>query len=189
MSLYEFLQSDPRQDHRLAPFLALNFLNLQDRIAASEFGAFTVYLIKNLAAPALVARTITESGAANGKGCFTLQLNAADIDTPGKLGVVITAAAGAKTFERVDLTFKVTQALFATAATGTLTASAFTSDRTDATNFHKGSMLLGLTGANAQAGGRKIDAFATAGGLFTLPTGITLPAAPANGDIFRIVNQ
>ncbi len=189
MSLLELFQSDPRADHRYVPFMAYNFLNLQDRIAASEFGAFTVYLTKNLGAPALISRTITENGSTNAKGYFTLQLLAADIDTPGKLGITITAAAGAKTMERVDLSYKVTAAAFATAATGTLTTGAFTSDRTDATNFWKGCMLIGLTGANAMSGGRKVDAFTTAGGLFTLPTGITLPVAPANGDIFRIVNQ
>lgn len=190
MSERPFLQSDPRITFREVFFTAVNAAAVTTPLQLSDMSAtFTVYLTKNSGSNTLlVGPTITQVDATNFKGLFRIDLTAANIDTPGNICLAITNTGGGATMLRRELWFPVDPAYFVTAATGTLTTAAFTSDRTEATGYWSNCMLLGLTGNNAGAGGKRVDTFANTGGLFTMATGITLAAAPANGDIFRIVN-
>jgi hypothetical protein len=189
-----FLQSDPRATFREVFFTCVDAAAVSGvapiPLQSSDMSTFVVYLTKNNGSNTLlVSPTITQIDATNAKGAFRLDLTAGNIDTPGNGLLIITNTGGTKNMIRREIWFQVDPAFFATAQTGTLTTSAFTSDRTEATDFWKSSMLEGLTGANAGVGGKKIDAFTTTGGIFTLATGITLPATPVNGDIFRITNH
>jgi len=183
-------QSDPRATFRRVYFTCVDTAALQTRLQSSDMSTFVAYLTKNGASPALLSSpTITQVDATNAKGLFYIELTAGNCDTIGTLVLVITNTGGTKTMEKREISMSVDQAYFATVQAGTLTAGAFTTDRTEATNYWKNCMLIGVTGANSGAGGKKVDAFATAGGLFTLATGVTLPATPVAGDIFELVNR
>jgi hypothetical protein len=189
---YTIKQSDPRTIKRRVYFTAVNINNMQTRLQASDmFATFTVRIAKNGVGPAgaVAASAPVEIDSTNEKGCFYVELAVADLSTAGYAVLKISNSGGTFTMEPREYTIEIPEASFVTVQAGTLTTSAFTSDRTDATDYWKHSMLIGLTGANAGVGGKKVDAFATTGGLFTLASGIVLPVTPVAGDIFEIVNR
>lgn len=124
---------------------------------------------------------ITEFGST---GVYRYVATTAEIDTPGDLLFRVNKS-GANVYEEVH---QIDRAVFGTAATGTLSANAFTTSRTDANDFWKDALVLFHTGALAGQV-KKIGAFANTGGLITLATGLAFTAAPANGDVFQILNR
>jgi hypothetical protein len=189
MTMRPFKQSDPRATFRRVYFTCVDTNSLLTRLQSSDMSTFVVYLTKNGATPTdISARTPVQVDATNQKGLFYVPLTAADLDTPGKAVLVITNTGGTKTMEKRELEIDIDIAFFATAATGTLTTSAFTSDRSEASGAWNGELVKWVTGSlTGQT--RKIGTFLNSGGLFTLATGLTFSAPPANGDIAEIITQ
>jgi len=82
-------------------------------------------------------------------------------------------------------------AYFGAVVSGTLTTSAFTTNRTETTpNAWANCLIEWLTGPNV-GNVTKVGAFTGNGtvGTFTLAAGLTLPAAPTVGNVFRIVTR
>ena len=117
-------------------------------------------------------------------GVYVYTATAAELDTPGALLLRVNKS-GANIWEEVH---QVDRAVFGTAATGSLSASAFTTSLTNANDFWKDALVLFHTGSLAGQV-KKIGAFANTGGLITLATGLAFTAAPANGDVFQILNR
>lgn len=187
--MHPIKQSDPRAAFRRVYFTCVDTLALQTRLQASDMSTFTVYLSKNGGSTALITGAApVEVNATNKKGEFYVELAQADIDTAGYLTLKITNTGGTKTMEPREIAIPISQAYFAVAATGTLTNAAFSSNRTEATDFWKDSLALVLTGANAGQQ-KKIGAFTTAGGIFSLASGFTFTGPLANGDVVEIINR
>jgi hypothetical protein len=150
---------------------------------------FVVRISKNGGtANAAAAAAPVQVDATNAKGVFYVELTTADVDTAGMAVLVITNTGGTKTMEKREINIAITKAFFATAITGTLTTSTFTSDRTEVTNdYWKDVLVLALTG-NLAGQVKKVGGYTGSTKLFTLATGIVFTAAPANGDIFQIIN-
>ncbi len=185
-----FLQSDPRATFREVFFTCVDAAAVTTPLQSSDMSTFVVYLTKNNGTNTVLSSpTITQVDSTNFKGLFRLDLTTGNIDTPGNGCLAITNTGGTKTMLRREIWFQVEPAFFATAQTGTLSTTAFTSDRTEVTDYWKACMLEGLTGANAGVGGKKIESFTTTGGIFALTSGVALPVTPVNGDIFRITNH
>jgi len=185
-------QSDPRAVERRVYFVCLNALNMQDRLQSSDMGTVTVKVQKNGAgAVATSTNTATQCDATDAKGEFFIELTTTEINTPGKVNLKISSTGGTKQMDPVEIVVQIDRAIFVTVAGATLTTTAFTSDRTgDIANQWKNSMLVGISGANADAGGKKIDAFAPgSSGLFTLKSTTPLAVNPIVGDVFEIVNR
>jgi len=180
---------DPRNVKRRVYFTCVDTAALTTRLQASDMNAtFTCKLSKNGAAPADTTNQPVEISAASQKGLFYLELTTTELDTIGSLALKISNTGGTKTMEPREIEIEVLQAYFATAATGTLTTTAFTSDRTDTNDFWKDSLLLAVTGSLAGQV-KKCGAFANVGGMFTLATGLAFTSAPTNGDIFEILDR
>jgi hypothetical protein len=183
-------QSDPRAAFRRIYFMCVDVNNLQTRLQASDMSTFTVRISKNgAAAGAAAAAAPTEIDATNAKGMFYVELAVADIGTAGHAVLVITNAGGTKTMERLEITLEVQQAIVASAITGTLTTSTFTTDRTEATtDYWKDALVLFLTG-NLAGQVKEVGAYNGTTKMFTLTSGLVFTAAPANGDVFEIINR
>lgn len=118
-----------------------------------------------------------------GNGLYKYTFTTGEIDTPGILTVRINKS-GAIVVEYPE---EVLQAVFGTAATGTLTTTAFSSSRTEANNVWRDALVRFETGALAGQV-KKIGSFSNTGGIFTLASGLAFTAAPSNGDVFRVLN-
>jgi len=184
-----FKQSDPRATFREVFFTCVDAAAVTTPLQSSDMSSFVVYLIKNAVAPAVITPTITQLDATNAKGWFRMDLAAANIDTPGNIGLSITNTGGTKTMLRRELWFAVDPAFMGTAITGTLSTSTFTTDRTEATdNYWKDTFVEFLTGSLAGQV-KKVGGYTGSTKLFTLATGLLYTAAPANGDVFEIINR
>lgn len=182
-------QSDPRAAERRVYFTCVDATNVQSRLQASDMSTFTVKISKNgaLAGSAAAAAPV-EVDATNKKGEFYVELALADIDTSGKATLKITNASGTKAMEPREIVIKIAQSFFATAQTGTLTTTAFSSNRGEATDFWKDAYVHVLTGSLAGQV-KKIGGFTTSGGIFALASGFTFAGTPANGDVVELINQ
>lgn len=183
-------KSDPRAAERRLYFLCVDTTALQTRLQSSDMSTFTLKLSKNGATPAsAVATTPVQVGATDAKGVFYIELALADIDTVGTHTLVITNTAGTKVMEKREIDFRVEEAFFATAVTGTLTTSSFTSDRTEtADGYWIGALAHALTGANVGQV-KKIGGYTGSSKLFSLASGLTFTSAPANGDLYEILTR
>jgi hypothetical protein len=186
---FQMKLQDPRNTKRRVYFTCVDAAALTTRLQSSDMsGTFTCYLSKNGGTPATSTNQPVQIDATNQKGLFYLELTAAEINTIGSVAIKISNTGGTKTMEPREMEVEVVQAYFATAATGTLTTSSFTSDRAEANNFWKDCLVIALTGAlSGQV--KKVGAFTNSGGLFTLTSGFVFTAAPANGDIFEILDR
>jgi len=117
-------------------------------------------------------------------GVYVLGLSTGELDTPGALAIRVNKS-GALVWEYID---EVVPAQFGTAATGTLTASSFTTSLTNGNNVWIDALIRFHTGALAGQV-KKIGAYLNSGGLVTLVTDLAFSAAPANGDVFQILNE
>lgn len=115
-------------------------------------------------------------------GLYVYTATVAEIDTPG-LWLLRVNKAGALLFEETDF---VEPALWGTVVTGTLSETAFTSDRTEADNVWRDALVRFETGALANQV-KPVGSFANSGGLFTLSNGRAFTGAPSNGDFFEIL--
>ena len=177
-----FLQSNPIANERKLYFKAINTAApTGPGVTGITFSGSEIQISKAGGALANFAGSVAEIGTT---GNYCLTLTAGEIDTPGPLLIRINDAA-AQLLEVVD---EVVPAVFGTAATGTLTAAAFTTSKTEANSFWVDALILFRTGSLAGQV-KKIGAFANSGGLVTLATGLAFTAAPANGDVFQILNQ
>lgn len=182
-------QSDPRAAFRRVYFTAVDTNALQTRLQASDMSTFTVFISKNGGTPATPsAGAPTEVGATNMKGVFYVELAQADIDTAGILTLKITNTGGTKTMEPREISVPIDQAFFAVAATGTLSTTQFSSNRTEGTDFWKDAWAEVLTGSLAGQI-KRIGNFTTTGGIFTLATGFAFTGALANGDVVELINR
>jgi len=185
---FQMKLSDPRNTKRRVYFTCVDTAALTTRLQSSDMSTFVVKISKNGAAPASSTNSPTQIDSTDQKGLFYLELTAAEINTIGSVSIKITNTGGTKTMEPREMEVEVVQAYFATAQTGTLTTGSFTSDRTEASDFWKDCLVIALTGSLAGQV-KKVGAFANTGGLFTLATGFVFTAAPANGDIFEILDR
>lgn len=187
-------QSDPRAAFRRIYFTCVNVLNLQTRLQSSDMsGTFVVDIAKNGVRSSIAGPSVTQVDATNMKGLFYIELSAANLDTAGHAVLRIANSGGGSTMEVREIVFEVATAFFASAITGTLTTSTFTSDRTEATtDFWKDALVLALTGTLAGQV-KKVGAYNGTTKLFTLATVNSVQqvftAAPANGDVFEIIDR
>lgn len=182
-------QKDPRAVKRRVYFTCVDTAALTTRLQSSDMNAtFTCKLSKNGALPASTTNQPVQIDATDQKGLFYVEVTATEIDAIGSNTLKISNTGGTKTMEPREIEIEVTQAFFATAATGTLTTSAFTSDRAEADNFWRDCLVVALTGSLAGQV-KKVGASASAQGLITLATGLTFTAAPVNGDVFEIIDR
>lgn len=182
-------QSDPRAVFRRVYFTCVDAADLQARLQASDMATFVVRLSKNGgSASAASAATPVEIDATHAKGLFYVELALADINTAGTIALVVTNTGGSLSMEPREIVIAIDAAYFATALSGPLTAASFLTDRTEtAIDFWKGALVLALTGSLAGQV-KKIGAY-SADRVITLSTGVSFTAAPANGDIFELVNR
>lgn len=182
-------QSDPRATYRRVYFTCVDTAALQTYLQSSDMSTFTVKISKNGGSAAAVAAAApTQVDATNAKGLFYVELAIADISTAGKAVLLITNTGGTKTMEPRFIELTIQQAFFATATTGTLTATSFLTDRAETTvDFWKDALALFLTGAlTGQV--KKIGGY-SGSKVITLATGLTYTSAPANGDVCQIINR
>ena len=180
---------DPRNTKRRVYFTCVDAAALQTRLQSSDMsGTFTCKLSKNGGAPASSSNQPVQIDATDQKGLFYLELTATELDTIGSVALKISNSGGTKNMEPREVEVEVQQAYFATAQTGTLTASSFTTDRAEVNDFWNDCLLLAVTGSLAGQV-KKVGDFANAAGLITLATGLAFTAAPANGDIFEILDR
>lgn len=188
-----YKQSDPRATFREVFFTAMDAAAVTTPLQSSDMGAFVVYIIKNAVAPALIGSpTITQLDAANAKGWFRLDLTAGNIDTPGNLGLVIGSTGGTKTMLRRDLWLSVDPAYFFTAGATLGTTSTVLTDRAEVVaDYWKDALVLAHTG-NLTGQVKKVGAY-SASKLLTLASINSVQQvwtqAPANGDIFELINR
>jgi len=185
-----FYQSDPRAIMRRLYFTCVDTLALQTYLQSSDMSTFTIKLSKNGGTPAsATATTPVQIGATDQKGAFYLELATADIDTVGKHIIKISNTGGTKTMEPVYTGFEVKAATFGTAATGTLTTTAFTTSLTSAVNdFYQDLFVNFLTGSLAGQT-KKIGNYNGSTKAITLAAGRAFTSAPANGDVFEILSR
>jgi hypothetical protein len=175
-----FLQSNPIAAERQIFFRLAT--SVGGVLPAQTFSGAEIQICKAGGNWANFGGSVAEPTTAN--GVYRYQFTTGEIDTPGPIAIRINKA-GALEVVQVD---EVWPAVFGTAATGTLTAAAFTSSKTEANDFWNDALVLFRTGSLAGQV-KKIGDFANSGGLITLATGLAFTAAPANGDVFQILNQ
>lgn len=183
-------RSDPRAVERRIYFTCVDTAALQTYLQSSDMSTFTVRLSKNGGtANAAAAAAPVQVDSTNSKGLFYVELALGDVDTVGTHVLTITNAGGTKVMEKRVIEFRVEQAFFASAITGTLTTSTFTTDRTETTdNFWKDCLILALSGTlTGQV--KKIGGYTGSNKLFTLASGFTWTAPPANTDLFEIIDR
>jgi hypothetical protein len=121
-----------------------------------------------------------------GGGDYVYTATVAEFDTAGPGFALKVNKAGSLLFTNMD---EIVRAFFFKSITGTLGASSFTTDRTEATtDFWKDVLVLSLDGANVGQV-KKIGAYNGASKLMTLATGLAFAAAPSNGDNFEIIDR
>lgn len=183
-----FKQSDPRATFREVFFTAVDAAAVNTPLQLSDMNAtFTIYLVKNAVAPALlVTPTITQLDATNTKGLFRWDMTAGNIDTPGNGVAVITNTGGTKTMLRREIWFSVDPAYFFTATGGGHTTSSVTTDRAETTvDYWKNALILCHSGVNTGQI-KRCDAY-SAGKAASLASGQVWTTAPSNGDIFQFI--
>lgn len=182
-------QSDPRATHRRIFFTCVDAAALQTRLQSSDMSTFTVRLTKNggaTAAPGAAAPTQVDS--TNMKGVFYIELTTGDLDTAGPCCLRIANTGGTKTMEVREISFHVELAAFATVVSG-LTVSAFTSNRTEATDqYWKDVYASVLTGACAGQV-KKIGGYVGSSKMFSLVSGAQFTAALGTGDFVELINR
>jgi hypothetical protein len=181
-------QSHPLALHRTVYFTAVLSANLQTRITGGLTSP-TVKLRKPGVASASATNVPVEVDATNHPGVYTVLLTAAEIDTAGFATIEIKAT----NMEPRELFLYIRPAFFCTAATGTLSASAFTTNRTEATNdYWKDALIVALDGANVGQV-KKIGAYNGTTKVVTLATINSVQqaftTAPSNGDNFEIIDR
>lgn len=183
-------RSDPRAVERRVYFTCVDTLALQTYLQSSDMSTFTVRLSKNGGtANAAAAGAPTQVDSTNSKGLFYVELTTGDIDTVGTHTLTITNAGGTKAMEKRVIEFRVEQAFFASAVTGTLTTSTFTTDRTETTdNFWKDCLILALSGTLIGQV-KKVGGYTGSNKLFSLASGFLWTSAPSNGDLFEIIDR
>lgn len=176
-------QGQPTAALRRIYFTAVSSTNLQTR--QTGLSAFTVRVLKAGVANAAGAGTVAEVDATNLPGVYYYEPTLAETQTAGP-GVLHISKSGS---EPREIPFDVERAVMGTAATGTLTASSFTTNLAPTVaDQYKDALVLFHTGTLAGQV-KKIGASAIASGLITLATGQAFTGAPANGDVFEIVNR
>lgn len=157
-------------------------------------------------APTIILDNVTgaTSGTANDLNYITgqdnammqLELAAADTNRLGRARITITDAANhlpvVEDFmilreDEYDRKYSATSkgVVYGTAATGTLTATSFTTSLTVAADELNGRLLTFLTGALAGQQ-RQISDTAVSGGLLTFAATNGFTGAPSNGDVFIV---
>lgn len=121
-----------------------------------------------------------------GGGDYVYTFTAAEHAVPGKGAFQAQKGTGLFWTDRIDIA----RAYIGVIVAGTLGASAFTTDRAEATaNYWKDCLITFVTG-NLAGQTKKIGA--SAGGanqLITLATGLAFTGAPAAGDIYEILTR
>ncbi len=130
--------------------------------------------------------SVTELGST---GVYVYPATTGELDTPGALLLRVNKS-GALVWEEVH---QIDSAIFATAVTGTLSATAFTTNLASSTNdFYKDALIKFVSGSLAGQV-KKIGAYNGTSKLITLATidGVqqSFTAAPANADAFRVLNE
>jgi hypothetical protein len=180
--MYAFKRSNPIAAQRTLFFVAVDEADLQARLAG--LSGFTVRIKKPGLAEAAAANAPVEVDAADMEGVYSLELSTAEIDTDGH-GVVVVSKAGMETRE---IPFVVEPAQFGTVTSGTLTAAAFSTNLSQANDYWRDGLVKFITG-NLAGQVKKIGAFANAGGVITLATGLTFTAAPTAGEVVQVINE
>jgi hypothetical protein len=121
-----------------------------------------------------------------GGGDYVYTFLASELDTVGTGFCFKVNKAGAVQVEYAD---EIQRAFFATAITGTLGASSFTTDRTETTNdFWKDALIEALSGALVGQV-KKIGGYDGTAKKITLAQPQSFTGAPVNGDIFELINR
>jgi hypothetical protein len=176
-----FKRGNPIAAERRLFFEAVSADDLQLRLA--DLAAFTTNVLKPGAADTLpAAGTPTQVNSTTMEGVYYLQLSIGEIDTVGS-GVSRFEHAG---MEPRSVGYLVEEAIFGTVAAGSLSPSAFTTNRGEVDNHWKNGLVRFITGALAGQV-KKIGAFTNSGGLIALDTGLVFTAAPLIGDFFEIL--
>lgn len=176
-------QSIPIAAERGLFFTAVDETDLQVRL--DGLSGFTVRIVKPDGTEAVGGGADpSEVHAANEPGVYLYVASVAEIVTPGGYIAHFTKAG----MEPREVPFQVTRAVFGTAVTGALAASSFTTNLTTATANHwQRCFLRWLTGnLTGQVG--KIGSYMVSGGRITMASGHTFTGAPADGDVFEIIN-
>lgn len=177
-----FKRSHPTAAMRRIYFTQVLDSNLQSRQTGAT--GFTVRVIKPDGTSVAGSGTVGEVDSSNAPGVMYYEFTTGELDTAGN-GIVRISKAARETRE---VPFHVERGYMGTVASGTLTAGAFTTGLTTATANHwKRCLIRFLTGALAGQVS-KIAAYAVSGGLVSVESGLEFTAAPANGDVFEIIN-
>lgn len=177
-----FKRSHPTAASRRLYFTQVLDTNLQTRQTGTS--GYTIHVLKPDGTDAAGTGSVGEVDSVNAPGLMYYEFAAAELNTAGIGAVYLTKTAR----ETREVPYQVEHGYTGTAATGTLTASAFTTSLTTATaNYWKRCLIRFLTGALAGQVS-KIGAYAVSGGLITVDAGLDFTGAPANGDVFEIVN-
>jgi hypothetical protein len=182
-------QSDPRANYRRVKFTAVKGTTPSQRLQASDMGSFTVYLSKNGGLPVLNAAVPVEIGSANAKGQFYIPLLASDVDTEGDIILTVTNAGGANIMEPREINIDIVQAYFATAITGVLSTTGFTTDRTEVIDgYWTDSLILAHTGT-LKGQLKRVGGYTGSSKAIALTAGFSFTGSPVNGDIFELINR
>lgn len=179
--MQNFKRSEPRAAHRRLYFTQVDEADLQTREAGAS--GWTIHVIKPGGTDAAGGGSVGEQDATDALGLLYYQFDVGELDTPGN-GIVRLSKAGQETRE---MPFSVGHGWCGTAATGTLTASAFTTSLTLANDVINRAFVRFLDGA-LEGQVAKIGDYANSSGLITLVNGQAFTAAPSNGDAFEIIN-
>lgn len=175
-----YKQSNPIAGERLMGFSMRSSTTGAPQTGLTFSGA-ELQVLKAGGSYANFAGTVTDVGG----GDYTYQFTAAELNTSGIVLLKVNKSGSSQ----YTLNDQVNRAFLASAITGTLTTSTFTSDRTEATNdYWKDCLVVFLTGSLAGQV-KKIGGYTGSSKLFTLASGLVFTAAPANGDIFEIINR
>lgn len=180
--MQNFKRSHPTAAQRRLYFTQVLAADLQSRQTGAS--GWTVHVVKPDGTDAAGAGSVGEQDATDAAGLLYYQFTTGELDTPGN-GVVRLSKS---TMETREMPFHVESAVLGTAATGTLSASSFTTSLTTSTANHwSRAFLRWLTGNLAGQVG-KISSYAVSGGQITMANGHSFTGAPANGDVFEIIN-
>ncbi len=119
-----------------------------------------------------------------GGGDYAYTFTTTELGTTGIGGAFKVAKSGAVA---VTYSFDVDPAFFATVQTGTLTATAFTTNRTETTDdYWEDALIVALSGSLIGQV-KKIGAYTGSSKTVTLAGTLTFTGAPSNGDVFELL--
>ncbi len=182
--------SHPCAEERRVYFTAVSSSNLQTRLTGLAPSAFTCKLHKpGQTGASTTANLPAEVDSTNQPGVYSLLHTTTESDTAG-FGTLRISASGMEPRE-IPIYFE--QATFGAVASGTLTATSFTTTLSDTTtNQHKDALIRMLDGACAGQI-KKVGAYDGVSKTITLATiaGIpqSLTSAPSPGDNFEILTR